>query len=208
MGLRPTSSQNTDMADLFANPFGSESPDQTALEPETPAPVFALRAFKSTIFGSPQDEETRPVQRKPLPQKVLSRPTELRKQVSRMTPLKSPSKSILMTPGTRRSERKMVAFRDAPSRKLAADKSPANKEQLKKEEGLAQRRSDAAAGVESQSSPLRSTSRSPLKDIETQVSPSPKQRTSKLRHVQSPASTTKEHPRSRTSREATRAQAP
>ncbi|KKY20092.1 hypothetical protein UCRPC4_g04224 [Phaeomoniella chlamydospora] len=102
----------------------------------------------------------------------------------------------------------MVAFRDAPSRKLAADKSPANKEQLKKEEGLAQRRSDAAAGVESQSSPLRSTSRSPLKDIETQVSPSPKQRTSKLRHVQSPASTTKEHPRSRTSREATRAQAP
>lgn len=104
--------------------------------PETPGPVFALRAFKSAIFGTPGIEEeydedrfNRPVQPNNNPQKRVEsekvadrnpgmmdidqdqglKPTQGRNQA----PMGSPTKSILLTPGTATTRRKTVSFGDA-----------------------------------------------------------------------------------------------
>lgn len=100
--------------------------------PETPAPVFALRAFKSALFGTPgaEDEERERVSRA-TEQPVSSRRN---RSVSQENPLResagndtgarkgdavpisnimaSPTKSILMTPGTTSNRRKTVSFGD------------------------------------------------------------------------------------------------
>ncbi|ODH51599.1 hypothetical protein GX48_02268 [Paracoccidioides brasiliensis] len=99
--------------------------------PETPAPVFAFRAFKSAFVGTPgpdatNDELTVPIktlkptihhksvdinvppkQEKPSPidmQPSLPKPDELTQ------PMASPTKSILLTPGTASTRRKTVSF--------------------------------------------------------------------------------------------------
>jgi hypothetical protein len=96
--------------------------------PETPAPVFAIRAFKSALFGTPgaDDEKTpHPAQAKqsvqdhqrsksetkpmpmPIPQKLEPNKPDLDAIAN---PSGSPTKSILVTPGTISNRRKTVSF--------------------------------------------------------------------------------------------------
>ncbi|KAJ0415951.1 spindle pole body formation-associated protein-domain-containing protein [Aspergillus carlsbadensis] len=104
--------------------------DQTADEskimepPETPAPIFALRAFQSALFGTPKagDEDItnsnlNPNQQmsdntstqKPAEQKENSA-TITKPEPDPTTTATSPTKSILMTPGTASNRRKTVSF--------------------------------------------------------------------------------------------------
>ncbi len=98
--------------------------------PETPAPLFAVRAFKTAIFGTPHpnqnddlnDEkrlgQSRAVKAKePIPQQrtphgtapSLGLSTELDCK-EKIEPLTSPAKGILLTPGTAATKRKTVSF--------------------------------------------------------------------------------------------------
>ncbi|PGH13959.1 hypothetical protein AJ79_03374 [Helicocarpus griseus UAMH5409] len=108
--------------------FADESKAQEA--PETPAPVFAFRAFKSAFIGTPgpdatDDELTVPIKplkvnvnRKSLdiipakhekPASVNLQPS-LPKPDESAQPMASPTKSILLTPGTAATRRKTVSF--------------------------------------------------------------------------------------------------
>jgi hypothetical protein len=96
--------------------------------PETPAAIFALRAFKSAIFGTPRaddDEEPDPTlhekdhQAKQALQEtnaLLGRldlnPPNIDHSLPPTQPLASPTKSILVTPGTAPNRRKTVSFGD------------------------------------------------------------------------------------------------
>ncbi|KAJ5775314.1 uncharacterized protein N7511_000325 [Penicillium nucicola] len=89
---------------------GNEQGEDSKLfePPETPAPVFAIRAFKSALFGTPgADEEDG---------KHVSKPTISPHQRSKtgedamLNPTGSPTKSILVTPGTIVNRRKTVSF--------------------------------------------------------------------------------------------------
>ncbi|CRG88653.1 hypothetical protein PISL3812_05684 [Talaromyces islandicus] len=94
--------------------------------PQTPAPVFALRAFKSAVFGTPAGENDTVVPRT-IPKSQLDtrmqnsnatasqevdrpRPTEKQSSSSENQLSLSPTKSILMTPGTTSNRRKTVSF--------------------------------------------------------------------------------------------------
>jgi hypothetical protein len=115
--------------------------------PETPAPVFAFRALKGVIFGSPNDDDERNKENATSPKQV---PT-LRSKISALrapavSPSKrrktnqyaSPAKSILRTPGipTPRRQNANVTFKDVtPS--LSPElmrKGPAPKERPREEE--------------------------------------------------------------------------
>jgi hypothetical protein len=101
--------------------------------PETPAPVFAIRAFKSALFGTPgaEDEEVsdqnsksdgQPASRQPSKNDVLKPPvayratnvtkTEKTDVDMAVNAMVSPTKSILVTPGTAANRRKTVSFGD------------------------------------------------------------------------------------------------
>jgi hypothetical protein len=108
-------------------------PDATghAEPPETPAPVFAVRAFKHAIFGTPQTAQpkarrnstnengrprsseartARPGMNRP---KSASDAQTLVKQLpDHPEPLASPTKGILLTPGTAGGKKKNVTFGD------------------------------------------------------------------------------------------------
>lgn len=88
--------------------------DTTQLEqPDTPAPVFAARAFKSALFGSPAKRNDG---RQNRPARALDMAANER-EIS-TTPSKPPG--ILLTPGTGTTRRKRVSFgHEVPSR-LAA----------------------------------------------------------------------------------------
>ena len=105
--------------------------DATGLEPpETPAPVFAVRAFKHAIFGTPQTvapptarrhstvEHTRPRQQGPRTVRpAMTRPKSVGNARglegnAEPEPMSSPTKGILMTPGTAAAKRKTVTFGD------------------------------------------------------------------------------------------------
>lgn len=100
--------------------------------PETPAPVFALRAFKSALFGTPgaeEDETGRVSRAKEQPASrprnesgsrkdhsaedarntTAARKTDIGQAGNTMA---SPTKSILVTPGTTSNRRKTVSFGD------------------------------------------------------------------------------------------------
>ncbi|KAA8647629.1 uncharacterized protein ATNIH1004_006323 [Aspergillus tanneri] len=103
-----------------------------ALEPpETPAPVFAIRAFKSALFGTPgadDDENSQqgPITKNPAAsvrqddvdsQKLLATgngtnaPMATAADVyTAVNAMASPTKSILVTPGTASNRRKTVSF--------------------------------------------------------------------------------------------------
>ncbi|PLB43182.1 hypothetical protein P170DRAFT_73762 [Aspergillus steynii IBT 23096] len=121
----------------------------TVLEPpETPAPVFAIRAFKSALFGTPAADDEENARRQQNPKNLTANPRlgagDLRKPLAtggardapRLTAadvdtavnaMASPTKSILVTPGTASNRRKTVSFgesvvdnerkRDEPSTK-------------------------------------------------------------------------------------------
>ncbi|KAL9592345.1 MAG: hypothetical protein Q9179_006812 [Wetmoreana sp. 5 TL-2023] len=94
--------------------------------PETPAPVFAVRAFKTALFGTPHpnqndgiviEEKTSP--EKPSKPKHSPRAKFTTPKIGnnlhaaralKTTPLMSPAKSILVTPGTAATRRKTVSF--------------------------------------------------------------------------------------------------
>jgi hypothetical protein len=79
--------------------------------PETPAPVFAARALKSALFGTPAppDDETIHEIEKPEEQEgALPRQTTMDLQSGSISPTKPPG--ILLTPGTATSRRKTVSF--------------------------------------------------------------------------------------------------
>ncbi|RAH77357.1 hypothetical protein BO86DRAFT_323378 [Aspergillus japonicus CBS 114.51] len=99
--------------------------------PETPAPVFAIRAFKSALFGTPaadndnEDTGNRAAKTKTaaanhrLADNVVLKPTQNARDVPRATKadldlavnaMASPTKSILVTPGTASNRRKTVSF--------------------------------------------------------------------------------------------------
>lgn len=98
--------------------------------PETPAPMFALRAFQSALFGTPKaddDDNTKSHlktngqdnNRQFNKDKTTQKPPEEREDIPRITPadtdlatntMASPTKSILMTPGTASNRRKTVSF--------------------------------------------------------------------------------------------------
>jgi len=98
--------------------------------PETPAPLFAVRAFKTAIFGTPHpiqdgdlNNEKRPAQGRALQAKELvpqhqppdgtapslGHNTEPNHK-PKVEPLASPAKGILLTPGTAVTKRKTVSF--------------------------------------------------------------------------------------------------
>ncbi|KAL2018337.1 hypothetical protein VTK56DRAFT_940 [Thermocarpiscus australiensis] len=83
------------------------SDDTTQIEqPDTPAPVFAVRALKSALFGTPAPRDRRPAP------KTAGEKTA--KQNANPQPLtdKSPARlpGILLTPGTGTARRKRVSF--------------------------------------------------------------------------------------------------
>lgn len=100
--------------------------------PETPAPVFALRAFKSALFGTPgaEGEDESVLRAKEEAASRLRNQSDSRKDpateragndtATKKTEtgvggntMTSPTKSILMTPGTTSNRRKTVSFGDA-----------------------------------------------------------------------------------------------
>ncbi|KAL9612099.1 MAG: hypothetical protein Q9167_003286 [Letrouitia subvulpina] len=104
----------------------AENADQSCIEePETPAPIFAVRAFKTALFGGPhperyergRDQESLEKhlphsQGSPQPLSIIPRQDE-RSCVfkrSKTTPQVSPAKGILLTPGTTVARRKTVSF--------------------------------------------------------------------------------------------------
>ncbi|KAL8970499.1 MAG: hypothetical protein Q9183_001493 [Haloplaca sp. 2 TL-2023] len=107
-------------------PHNGNDTSYTEEPPETPAPVFALRAFKTTLFGTPHpsspDEAgdgekpspTRAGKSKQSPLARLATPKAGAKthtsRALKATPLTSPTKGILVTPGTAATRRKTVSF--------------------------------------------------------------------------------------------------
>ncbi|PGH08590.1 hypothetical protein GX51_01109 [Blastomyces parvus] len=108
--------------------FADDSKVQEA--PETPAPLFAFRAFKNAIVGTPgpdatDDELTVPI--KSLKPTVNRKATDIHmplkqenpgpldiqpshRKSDEVPPMASPTKSILLTPGTAATRRKTVSF--------------------------------------------------------------------------------------------------
>ncbi|KAK7935780.1 spindle pole body formation-associated protein-domain-containing protein [Apiospora marii] len=83
-------------------PRQPEDADTTQFDaPDTPAPVFAARAVRHAIFGTPAPATT-----------TGTRPPRLLADTRPKSPPKSPPKptGILMTPGTATSRRKRVSF--------------------------------------------------------------------------------------------------
>ena len=100
--------------------------------PETPAPLFVVRAFKTAIFGTPhpvqreakqagkasEEDKTgtqRAASEKPEDRKSIERDNvtgvEIERAASiRLDTVASPAKGILMTPGTTATRRKTVSF--------------------------------------------------------------------------------------------------
>ncbi|KAL8941473.1 MAG: hypothetical protein Q9216_002201 [Gyalolechia sp. 2 TL-2023] len=94
--------------------------------PETPAPVFAVRAFKTAFFGTPhpnqtdaaivnekasQENSTKP--KSSPPATFVTPKIGSKSHISRahkVTPSISPAKGILLTPGTAANRRKTVSF--------------------------------------------------------------------------------------------------
>ncbi|PHH90490.1 hypothetical protein CDD83_3523 [Cordyceps sp. RAO-2017] len=84
----------------------ADAEDTTQLDqPDTPAPVFAARALKSALFGTPApaSDETRNQQNN-----RVSKRTASKAENASGTPSKLPG--ILLTPGTGTSRRKRVSF--------------------------------------------------------------------------------------------------
>ncbi|EME82055.1 uncharacterized protein MYCFIDRAFT_77639, partial [Pseudocercospora fijiensis CIRAD86] len=107
----------------------NQDPDTTGYieAPETPAPVFAVRAFKHAIFGTPSTQQrqprrhsntennarstnhTRPRMMRPKSQNDAATLAKYEEAVA-SEPLPSPTKGILLTPGTAGGKRKTVSF--------------------------------------------------------------------------------------------------
>lgn len=97
--------------------------------PETPAPVFAYRAFKNAVLGTPAEDKelTIPIkslntsyqrsdgllkklEKAKMEDKTAAQPQETLPPPREPTHVPSPTKSILLTPGTVTARRKTVSF--------------------------------------------------------------------------------------------------
>ncbi|KAL7922418.1 spindle pole body formation-associated domain-containing protein [Trichoderma austrokoningii] len=95
-------------------PDAMDAGDNATIElPDTPAPVFAARAFKSALFGTP----VRDAQRASRDKSRAVKSTAFATDQGSDTPLKP--QGILLTPGTGASRRKRVSF----NRDLATTKT-------------------------------------------------------------------------------------
>ncbi|CAG7974655.1 unnamed protein product [Penicillium olsonii] len=112
------------MLDWMKGNEGAQAPDDSKVlePPETPGHVFAIRAFKSAIFGTPGAEEdsesnaSQPKQsehQRSKSESIKPAPPELKPDAkpddATANPSGSPTKSILVTPGTA-LRRKTVSF--------------------------------------------------------------------------------------------------
>ncbi|KAL4807776.1 spindle pole body formation-associated protein-domain-containing protein [Aspergillus unguis] len=117
----------------WASGRNDHAPDDSKVmePPETPAPVFALRAFQSALFGTPKaDDEDNTTTLKSKEQlqsnqrskdNTSQKPGEQKADTHKPSAadvdlaanaMASPTKSILMTPGTVSNRRKTVSFGD------------------------------------------------------------------------------------------------
>ncbi|KAG0648372.1 hypothetical protein D0Z07_5131 [Hyphodiscus hymeniophilus] len=91
---------------------GNREDESTEIEPpETPAPVFAARAIKSAIFGTPaplDDETVLEFDKTEQAEEAMPRKSMKDLQSTNISPTKPPG--ILLTPGTATSRRKTVSF--------------------------------------------------------------------------------------------------
>ncbi|KAK8038174.1 hypothetical protein PG994_014941 [Apiospora phragmitis] len=116
-------------------PRQPEDADTTQLDaPDTPAPIFAARAVRHAIFGTPAPATTT---------STVTRPPRLLAELADnrpRSPPKSPPKptGILMTPGTATSRRKRVSFGYEIQHKQndAAAQSPSKPPAPKKDEDM------------------------------------------------------------------------
>ncbi|KAL8810510.1 MAG: hypothetical protein Q9200_002523 [Gallowayella weberi] len=109
---------------LTANQYLPDIDQWVDEPPETPAPVFAVRAIKTAIWGTPHPNQHESIntEDKPSPDKAgrskqsprakFSTPKIVHKShiARKATPLMSPAKGILLTPGTATTRRKNVTF--------------------------------------------------------------------------------------------------
>ncbi|KAI0840141.1 spindle pole body formation-associated protein-domain-containing protein [Hypoxylon sp. FL0890] len=102
--------------------------DTTQIEaPDTPAPIFAARAFKNAIFGARNASEatqfTAQKHSQPSKKKVTSTTPNDLSSPSKQSPSKQPT-SILLTPGTGTARRKRVSFNHDVKAGNNVDSSP------------------------------------------------------------------------------------
>ena len=147
------STMRCDSTTVFHTDFCTDD-RQSSLEepPETPAPLFAVRAFKTAIFGTPHpgqdnalDSERRQVQssianvekslqqRQP-PQAIMPSLgfSEKLSHNNKVDPSASPAKGILLTPGTAVGRRKTVSFGELKNSMVdGTDRDPAGWKTMK-----------------------------------------------------------------------------
>ncbi|KAI1138900.1 spindle pole body formation-associated protein-domain-containing protein [Hypoxylon sp. FL0543] len=102
--------------------------DTTQFEaPDTPAPIFAARAFKNAIFGARNASEatqtTAQKHAQPSKKKAASTIPNDMSSPSKQSPSKQPT-SILLTPGTGTTRRKRVSFNHDVKAGSGVDSSP------------------------------------------------------------------------------------
>ncbi|KAL9596120.1 MAG: hypothetical protein Q9219_006019 [cf. Caloplaca sp. 3 TL-2023] len=113
--------------------------------PETPAPVFAVRAFRTALFGTPHPKQREEVvnEQKASPQKpdrLLLSPrakvaaVKVGSGVHNEIPLISPAKGILLTPGTATTRRKTVSFGNLENGKGIKTEIPDHRAQTVRED--------------------------------------------------------------------------
>ncbi|KAM3440332.1 hypothetical protein NHJ13734_003350 [Beauveria thailandica] len=102
-----------------------DAEDTTHVEqPDTPAPVFAARAFKSALFGTPRRHDIRPAR--------SARRSATGSNTDKDSSTPSKPAGILLTPGTAATRRKRVSFGyDVPGQKDTATKpeDPASRQE-------------------------------------------------------------------------------
>ncbi|KAI1776170.1 spindle pole body formation-associated protein-domain-containing protein [Hypoxylon cercidicola] len=114
---------------VTGNNDAPNSGDTTQFEgPDTPAPIFAARAFKNALFGAPNASETPAavkVDQTHEPSKSTSNDTQSNNMSSpsKQSPTKQPA-SILLTPGTGTARRKRVSFNHDVKAGSGPDSSP------------------------------------------------------------------------------------
>lgn len=100
----------------------SPTDDTFAEQPDTPAPVFAARAFKRALFGTPAPQ--RDVQSRKETRAAAARAEKSKPSAVEDKRYESPTRpqGILLTPGTGTSRRKRVSFgRDVKANTAAAN---------------------------------------------------------------------------------------
>ncbi|KAI1765607.1 spindle pole body formation-associated protein-domain-containing protein [Hypoxylon sp. FL1150] len=166
----------------FHGATGNDAPnsgeDTTQFEaPDTPAPVFAARAFKNALFGAPNASETPAVVVKTDQRKETSKNTSNDTQPKDMfSPIKqSPTKqpaSILLTPGTGTARRKRVSFNHDVKAGSNPDSSPLASARMRKRTTLQKALDKTRRIAKSEKSPEKLPEKEPEKAKE-QLPPNP-----------------------------------